>query len=198
VLEAHGGMMPEMYDDPPRRALHAALAAHPAADAAEARDVGRVMALLEASERAFDRSHFTPGHITGSAFVVDARSGRVLLHHHRRLDRWLQVGGHDDGERDALATALREGREESGLADLALLRDGILDVDVHVIPAGRGEPEHEHHDVRYAVTTHTPESLEMDVAESRALAWLTLDEAARRMDEPGAARALAKLASLVG
>ncbi len=185
--------MPEMHDDPPRRALHAALAAHPPADAAEARDVERVMALLETSRRAFDRSHFMPGHVTGSAFVVDALSGRVLLHHHRRLNRWLQLGGHDDGERDALQTALREGREESGLTDLAPLDGRILDVDVHVIPAGRGEPEHEHHDVRYAIVTHAPASLTMDAAESKALAWLTLDEAKARMNEPGSSRALAKL-----
>ncbi len=78
---------------------------------------------------------------------------RVLLHHHRRLDAWLQMGGHDEGESDPRATARREGAEESGLSDLVLLSPAILDVDVHPIPAGKGEPPHLHHDVRYALAT---------------------------------------------
>ena len=125
------------------------------ADEAERRDRDAVAALVAAPTGASTGRFYTPGHITGSAFVVDAASGRVLLHHHRRLDRWLQLGGHDDGEHDPLATALREGREESGLLDLRPLSTAILDIDVHEIPAGRSEPAHLHHDVRYALQTST-------------------------------------------
>ncbi len=184
--------------DPARAALRDALLAHEPADAEEARDRAAMLALVEGQPACFARSTFAPGHFTGSAFVFSADDGRVLLHHHRRLGRWLQMGGHDEGESDPAATALREGREESGLADLVLLSPAILDVDVHPIPAGKGEPDHAHFDVRYAAVTRTAEAARADAAESLALAWLPLEEAARRMGEPGARRALAKAARLLG
>ncbi len=184
--------------DPRRLALASALRAHLPADEEEARHVATVLSVVESSPECFSRRHFAPGHVTGSAFVVCPRTGQVLLHHHRRLDRWLQLGGHDDGERDPLATALREAREESGLTDLAPLLSGILDVDVHGIPAGRGEPAHLHLDVRYALATASPGALRRDEAESLDLGWFGLEEAARRMGEPGAARALLRLGRLLG
>jgi 8-oxo-dGTP pyrophosphatase MutT (NUDIX family) len=155
-----------------------------------------MLALVESEPACFSRATFAPGHFTGSLFVL-ASDGRVLLHHHRRLGRWLQMGGHDEGERAPAATALREGREESGLADLALLSPAILDLDVHPIPAAKGEPSHAHFDVRYAAITRAPSSARADEAESLGLAWLTVAEAAERMGEPGAVRALAKAARLL-
>jgi 8-oxo-dGTP pyrophosphatase MutT (NUDIX family) len=107
------------------------------------------------------------------------------------------MGGHDEGEGDPRATALREGAEESGLADLALLSSEILDVDIHPIPAGKGEPPHLHHDVRYALATRTPEAILRDDAESVDLRWFGFDEAAAAMGDPNATRALARLARLL-
>jgi 8-oxo-dGTP pyrophosphatase MutT (NUDIX family) len=184
--------------DPSRAALRAALLAHEPADAEEERDRAAMLALVEGEPACFARSTFAPGHFTGSVFVFSAADGRVLLHHHRRLGRWLQMGGHDEGESDPAATALREGREESGLPDLVLLSPAILDVDVHPIPAGKGEPDHSHFDVRYAAVTRSADAARADEAESLGLAWLPPAEAARRMGEPGARRALAKAARLLG
>ena len=107
------------------------------------------------------------------------------------------MGGHDDGERDLLATALREAREESGLPDLVPISPLPLDLDVHEIPAGRSEPRHLHHDVRFAVVTRSREAIRLAEGESLDLAWLSLAEAERRMGEPGASRALARLAKLL-
>lgn len=183
--------------DPARAALRDALLRHVPADAAEADDLVEILALVEHEPACFSRRTFTPGHITGSAFVVCRSTGKVLLHHHRRLNAWLQLGGHDDGERDPLATALREAAEESGLKDLTLLQDAILDLDVHDIPAGKGEPPHKHHDVRYALVAEHPDGIHRDAGESLDLAWFTLQEAADRMNEPGARRALARLARLI-
>ncbi len=183
--------------DAARQALHDALLAHDVADEAERRDRDAVAALVAGTPRCFDRAFFTPGHVTGSAFVVDTASGRVLLHHHRRLDRWLQLGGHDEGEHDPLQTALREAREESGLRDLTPLQTAILDIDVHEIPAGRSEPAHLHHDVRYALRTTTPDAIAQDEAESLALQWFEPDAAARLMHEPGADRALRRIVALI-
>jgi len=183
--------------DRARTALRDALLRHLPADAREERHREAILRLVETEPACFSRHTFTPGHVTGSAFVVCRSTGKVLLHHHRRLNAWLQLGGHDDGENDPRATALREGREESGLSDLALLTPDVLDVDVHDIPAGKGEPPHLHHDVRFAVTTRAPEAIKRDAGESLDLAWFTLDEAAEKMNEPGARRALARLAKLL-
>jgi 8-oxo-dGTP pyrophosphatase MutT (NUDIX family) len=183
--------------DQARAALFRALLRHDPADEREAADRMAILRLVETEPACFSRLTFAPGHITGSAFVVCQATGLVLLHHHRRLDSWLQLGGHDDGEHDARATALREAAEESGLKDLTLLSDGILDLDIHPIPAGKGEPPHLHHDIRYAVTTRTPEAIQRDAAESLDLRWFTLDEAAGKMNEPGSRRALARIAKLL-
>ena len=184
--------------DAARQALHTVLLAHQVADDAERRDRDAVATLVAGTPRCFDRGFYRPGHVTGSAFVVDAGSGRVLLHHHRRLDRWLQLGGHDEGEHDPLQTALREAREESGLLDLTPLSTAILDIDVHEIPAGRSEPAHLHHDVRYALQTSIPDAIAQLQEESLALQWFDPAEAARRMDEPGADRALRRIVALRG
>ena len=107
------------------------------------------------------------------------------------------MGGHDEGENDPRLTALREGAEESGLADLVLLSPEILDVDVHAIPAGKGEPPHLHHDVRYALATLTPDAIHRDDAESVDLRWFGFEEAAAAMADPDATRALARIARLL-
>jgi 8-oxo-dGTP pyrophosphatase MutT (NUDIX family) len=180
-----------------RAALREALLRHVPGDDRESADRAAILRLVETEPACFARTTFTPGHVTGSGFIVHAASRRVLLHHHRRLDAWLQMGGHDEGENDPRATALRESAEESGLADLALLSPAILDVDVHAIPAGKGEPPHLHHDVRYALATLSPDAIQRDDAESLALRWFSLEEAAAAMGDPDATRALARLARLL-
>jgi 8-oxo-dGTP pyrophosphatase MutT (NUDIX family) len=180
-----------------RAALREALLRHVPGDDREATDRAAILRLVETEPACFARSTFTPGHVTGSGFIVHAASRRVLLHHHRRLDAWLQMGGHDEGENDPRATALRESAEESGLTDLVLLCHAILDVDVHSIPAGKGEPPHLHHDVRYALATRAPGAIQRDDAESADLRWFSFEEAATAMGDPDATRALARLARLL-
>lgn len=172
---------------------------HAAADAAEQAHLDAIRAFVSREPACFSRTTWSPGHITGSAFVIDPVRGQLLLHHHRKLDRWLQMGGHDNGELDAAETAMREAREESGLAQLAWPAGErrILDVDVHVIPARRDEPAHQHLDVRFAILADAAQPLAMDAAESHALAWFSLDEAASRMNEPGAVRVVAKLKAAI-
>jgi 8-oxo-dGTP pyrophosphatase MutT (NUDIX family) len=183
--------------DPARLALRNALASHQPLDPDEAAHRDAILRLVETEPACFARTTYTPGHVTGSLFIACASTGKVLLHHHRRLGKWLQMGGHDDGEHDPAATALREGREESGLADLTLLSPVILDVDVHSIPAGKGEPPHIHHDVRFAGLTRTPDAIVLDEAESHSLRWFDLDEAADKMGEAGSRRALNRIALLL-
>jgi 8-oxo-dGTP pyrophosphatase MutT (NUDIX family) len=182
---------------PRHAALLGQLRDYTAADALEARHQRDIVNLLTDGGDSFSRGHFEPGHITASLFIVDPAMERLLLHHHRRLDRWLQLGGHVEGDEDPKVAALREGREESGLCDLELVVDGIFDLDVHVIPAAKGEPDHRHFDVRYLARTSTPEAIALDAAESKALAWVVLVEGERRMNEAASSRVVAKIAAML-
>jgi 8-oxo-dGTP pyrophosphatase MutT (NUDIX family) len=166
-----------------------------AADAAEAEYRRAMLELLESADDAFSRGHFVPGHFTASCYIVDAE-GRLLLHHHKRLDRWLQMGGHVEADEPPDLAALREGREESGLPDLVQMTDGIFDLDIHPIPAGKGEPDHAHFDIRYLMRTASPEAAVADREESNDLAWVTLERAAELMPGPDAARVLRKIERL--
>lgn len=130
--------------------------------------------------RAFMRDHadaaqreLAIGHLTGAAWLVSADGRRVLLTHHRKLQRWLQLGGHADGDADLVAVALREAEEESGLRDLAIERE-IFDLDRHWIPDHGAVPGHWHYDLRYVVRCCGDEQFAVS-EESLALAWRDID-----------------------
>ena len=152
------------------------LAGYRAAGEAEAADLARMRGLAGAEPDPWSRS--LPLHFTASALVLHPDSARVLLRWHPRLRKWLQVGGHaDPGESDPLAIALREAAEETCLPDLAPWPDaGIKHVVVCHVPAGKGEPAHEHADLRYFMTTGEPDAARPEDPES-PLRWLTLPEA---------------------
>ena len=177
--------------------LLALIEAHEPADEMESRHRDRFLELLTLSGDPLMRDHFEPGHITASAFVIHRESRRLLLHRHRRLGRWLQMGGHLDPAESAVVAALREAREESGLADLSLVTEGILDLDLHLIPSGKGEPDHLHFDVRYLLETRTPKAIAIQSAESEDLRWFPLDDAIGAMNETGSTRAIRKIERLI-
>ena len=109
------------------------------------------------------------GHFTASSWLVDSSGQRVLLTHHRKLDRWLQLGGHADGDRDLARVALREAEEESGLTDLSVEPE-IFDLDRHWIPERGDVPGHWHYDARYVVRVGANEYYVVS-DESHDLAW---------------------------
>jgi 8-oxo-dGTP pyrophosphatase MutT (NUDIX family) len=180
-----------------RDALFREIRAYQPEDAAEADGRNAVLDLLSLDDFA-SRNHFEPGHITASGFIVDAGGARVLLHHHRRLNRWLQMGGHLEPGETPTAAALREAGEESGLSDLFFLRDAIFDLDVHVIPAFGAEPGHRHFDLRYLLSTNQPDRIAIDNKESLSLAWFSLDDAVVAMDEACSRRAIGKIRRMFG
>ncbi len=114
-----------------------------------------------------------PGHLTGSAWIVSPDRTRTLLTHHHKLDKWLQLGGHADGDGDLLAVALREAREESGLTRVRAASTEIFDFDRHLIPARKSEPEHYHYDLRFLIEADPDEPLTIS-SESKDLAWVDL------------------------
>ena len=157
-----------------RVALLAELDAHVPYDARERDMIERTRAFVHANERCFERTH-AAGHVTGSAWIVDRSLAAAVLTHHRKLEKWLQLGGHADGESDVRAVAAREAFEESGLGSLVFARHAIYDVDVHDIPARGDEPAHVHYDVRFAFFADRNER-PVASAESHRVEWIPLDK----------------------
>jgi 8-oxo-dGTP pyrophosphatase MutT (NUDIX family) len=175
-------------DDTPH-SLQDALRIYRAANPDAAGTADAFEQFLHSAPTVFDRSHLA-GHFTGSAWLVSADGERVLLTHHRKLNAWLQLGGHADGDKDLARVALREAEEESGLGGL-VVETGIFDIDRHRIPARANEPEHWHYDVRYVVRATGSEAFVVG-DESHALAWR---EIATLVDEPGLDASVRRMAA---
>lgn len=142
-------------------------------DALEREHRARIDDLLEHGPAAFEREHYTPGHFTASAFIIDATHQQVLLILHGKFQRWLQPGGHVDADdRDVIETARREVAEETGLTSLPLIASGVFDLDVHAIPARAEAPAHEHFDLRFVF--EAPYAAGRAGSDARAVRWLPI------------------------
>jgi len=179
-----------------RMTLSDELARYRGANDRERAMVAEVAAFLDEHDDAFERSQLL-GHITASAWIVDRERAHALLTHHRKLGRWLQLGGHVDGQPDVRAAALREAQEESGLVEIVALGTAIYDVDVHVIPVRGAEPEHKHYDIRFAFEADRAAPLVVS-GESHALAWVALDELDRYETDESVRRLARKTERLAG
>ena len=166
----------------------------------EAATADQFLDFVRRHQRCFHRDCL-PGHVTASAWLIDPGGSRVLLTHHRKLNRWLQPGGHCDGDPDTSRTALREAAEESGL-EVETCSDAPLDIDIHGIPARKpfpsrkaaparpAEPAHFHYDVRYALRATSDHFIVGE--ESHALAWVGFADLTDYTSEPSILRMLAK------
>ena len=162
----------------------------------ETADVQRVRALIQTIADPYRRD--LPLHVTASALIVYPPTARVLLRWHQRQQAWLQVGGHGDpGETDPLVIAAREAEEETGLSDLAPWPDAeIKQVAIVNVPAGKGEPPHQHADVRFFMATQTPDAIRPESAHA-PLRWLSLPEARDLTSEPNLRETLARMEPLL-
>ena len=176
--------------EPLRRLLRALVPA----DDAEAAHRDALVALCDAPGDPFARDHWDPGHFTASAFVLAPDADDVLLIHHGKLHRWLQPGGHVDPEdADVVAAARREVAEEAGLVDVDIVGDGLFDVDVHVIPPRKADPEHRHFDVRVLLRARTRTfAVGSDARDAR---WVPLDAVNAHESDESVLRAVRKIRS---
>lgn len=165
-------------------------------DEAERADLARVRALAETADDPWLRT--IPLHITASALIVHPDTHRVLLRWHQRQRAWLQVGGHaDPGESDPFTIALREAREETGLAGLVPWHGPLIrHLVVVAVPAAGPEPAHEHADLRFAMATRTPEQARAEDPGS-PLRWLTLPEARQVTSEANLRETLSRVERLM-
>jgi 8-oxo-dGTP pyrophosphatase MutT (NUDIX family) len=125
------------------------LSAYQPADPAECMMLADTLRLIQSHPADCASRELLHGHLTASAWIVNAGHTHALMTHHRKLNRWLQLGGHADGDLDLKRVALREAQEESGLKSIHCLSSAPFDVDVHTIPARADVPEHLHYDVRF-------------------------------------------------
>ncbi len=186
--------MMEMYDKP----LIKQLTVYTPFSPQERTKHQQMLTFLTRNENGF-HSKYLPGHITGSAWITNLRKTKVLMTHHIKLEKWLQLGGHADGSRDILSVALREAEEESGLDSVRPLSLHIFDVDVHTIPERKHFPNHFHYDVRFLFEADETEPFHVS-DESFNLQWMDLEEVQIFNDEDSIMRLVekTKMMNLIG
>ena len=141
----------------------------------------RLIEFIKTSPDCFERSNLE-GHITASCWLISNDGERVLLTHHKKLNMWLQMGGHCDGDSDVLGVAMKEAREESGINDWETVIDSVFDMDIHLIPGRPSEPEHYHYDVRFLLRASGDETYAVS-EESHDIAWVELDRLSEYTEE---------------
>ncbi|MFA5505351.1 MAG: NUDIX hydrolase [Vulcanimicrobiota bacterium] len=152
---------------------------------------------VESTADCCQRTHLA-GHCTGSAFIVCPDFRRTLLLYHPFLQRWLQPGGHADGDPDLLQVATREASEETGLPLAAFQAVSLgadrtpFDLDIHAIPARKQEPAHWHYDLRFLLTTDPAAELHPE-SEEMLVEWVPLERVSERTDERSVLRMMEKV-----
>ena len=146
----------------------------------------QMLEFLEISPDCFERS-CVPGHFTGSSWLLNKEGSQVLLLLHGKFDRWLQPGGHCDGDPDVFRVALREAQEESGIMCIKPVSESIFDIDVHLIPPHGSDPAHYHYDIRFLLQVQSDESL-ICSSESHDLKWFGKDKTKLPTQERGVIR----------
>lgn len=147
----------------------------------EATDVKFITQMVTDHDNIFVRECLD-GHLTASALVVNPQTKMILLHNHKQLNKWLQFGGHADGDTDLTKVSMKEAEEETGLTDLKFFpvtgknKPFPIDIEVQTIPEKKGIPEHYHLDFRFLITTSATEVPTPEESESQELQFFSFAE----------------------
>jgi 8-oxo-dGTP pyrophosphatase MutT (NUDIX family) len=152
--------------------------------------IQQFLTLLSHSE-CYQRTHL-PGHITGSAWIVDSEYKNVLLVHHAKLKKWMQPGGHADGDENILNVALKEAREETGLTNFIIPSKVPFDLDIHSIPERKDIPEHLHFDIRFLLEANSSDQIIVS-EESLDVKWVPISDLEKYSNERSVVRMKEKL-----
>lgn len=156
-------------------------------NAQEAGDREEILRRLRAGEDLYTREN-RAAHLTASAWVVSPDRRRVLMAYHDLYGSWAWLGGHADGERDLLATALREVREESGLELVRLVSERVYSLEILSVSGhekhGRYVPSHLHLNVTYLLEADPAAPVRRKPGENSRVGWFSPEEAAAASSEP--------------
>lgn len=142
------------------------------------------------SPDAFQRTHL-PGHITGSVWILNTTQDKALLVHHAKLNKWVQPGGHADGDENILNVAVREAEEETGLTNFKV-KEGLFDIDIHLIPERKDFPAHDHYDIRFLLIADEKQPILVS-DESHDVKWISLSEIEKFTNERSVLRMVEKV-----
>lgn len=151
----------------------------------------KMIELLKASDTCFLRS-CRVGHFTASAFLLNKNKSHVLMMHHTKLDKWMQLGGHCDGDTDVHAVAIKEAQEESGIDQIKLLSEAIFDIDIHLIPSNSKDEAHYHFDIRFILHAYENDNFVQN-RESKELRWIPVNAKETLSDSTSVNRMFQKL-----
>ena len=132
------------------------------------------------------------GHFTGSAWIVNPKKNKVLLTHHKILNKWIQLGGHADGEQNLLNVAIREAKEESGINKFSVLDEQVFDMDIHRVFGRKNEPSHLHYDVRFIFEANPKKENIVVSSESFGVEWISIDKISKLNSEMSIERMIKK------
>ena len=153
----------------------------------EERDCAELLRRLHSGEELYSRDN-AAGHLTASAWVVSPDRAQVLMAYHKLYDSWAWLGGHSDGDRDLLAVALREVREESGLTDIRPVSEQIYSLEILSVDGhekhGRYVSSHLHLNVTYLLEADPAAPIRPKPDENSRVGWFSPEDAAAASGEP--------------
>ena len=130
----------------------------------------RMLDFIKNNKNCFERS-LDEGHFTASAWLLNKNETHALIMHHTKLDIWVQLGGHCDGDSNVLDVSIKEASEESGLSSITPIQEKIFDIDIHLIPENKNQKSHYHYDVRFLLKSENDEEIKQN-RESKELRWI--------------------------
>lgn len=151
-----------------------------------------IISFVNKNEKCFERE-LEIGHITGSAWIIDNNYNSILLNNHKKLNTWMQFGGHADGENDILEVTKKEVFEETGLKFISLIYDGIFNLDVHEIPQFKDIAPHKHYDIQFLFSTDISAKIEINFEESNEIKWVKIEDVNQYTTDPAAQKMLRKV-----